>query len=364
MSIPILTSEGVVGRRFLIDDYFRAGETLHYGDVVGIKQSPAHSNNPRLFKLGPSFGNAFRVIGVIHTPAGKNVGDQAATGAGDGDLVTTFCPKGIVQCVVLEPIGAGDPVTASKYLVNGVAAVAAATTHTHPLIGGTIGAGGGHTHTSTGGHSHNSISSHSHGSAGAHEHDSVGGHTHGNAGGHEHGVSGIHNHSIGDTGITGNHAHTNPSPGSSSFNRSMPNVSHVHEENGDFTGEPVGVSSLVAANSHSHFLGATQQAGGHAHTVPTSSTVSAHSHGSVGGHSHPSSGGHQHSSDGDHSHGSAGAHQHSSDGDHTHDAITDHTHSIEGAAVGGTEVAIILGKALTVATAAGQVIDVLVDIAG
>ena len=48
MGIPILTSEGFVGQRWIIDDYFRAGETLHAGDVVAVQQgSASQGNHPR-----------------------------------------------------------------------------------------------------------------------------------------------------------------------------------------------------------------------------------------------------------------------------------------------------------------------------
>ena len=35
MGIPILTSEGFVGQRWIIDDYFQGGETLHSGRRCG-----------------------------------------------------------------------------------------------------------------------------------------------------------------------------------------------------------------------------------------------------------------------------------------------------------------------------------------
>ena len=37
MGIPILTSEGFVGQRWIIDDYFRAGERLYAGDVAVVR---------------------------------------------------------------------------------------------------------------------------------------------------------------------------------------------------------------------------------------------------------------------------------------------------------------------------------------
>ena len=40
MGIPILTSEGFVGQRWIIDDYFRAGETLSRGMWQSFGSSP------------------------------------------------------------------------------------------------------------------------------------------------------------------------------------------------------------------------------------------------------------------------------------------------------------------------------------
>ena len=127
MGIPILTSEGFVGQRWIIDDYFQAGETLHCGDVVAIQQVPIKRGNaPRVFKIQTAVtsigGNSVtshvdkrRVIGIVHTPSGKRVGDQAATTgttAAEDDYVSIVA-KGIAKTLSSGAIGVGDPVVPS-----------------------------------------------------------------------------------------------------------------------------------------------------------------------------------------------------------------------------------------------------------
>ena len=89
MGIPILTSEGFVGQRWIIDDYFQAGETLHAGDVVVVRQRATSPFLPRVFK---ATSHKQRVIGIVHTPASKQVGDKVA---GTG---TTVCPRRLCAC--------------------------------------------------------------------------------------------------------------------------------------------------------------------------------------------------------------------------------------------------------------------------
>ena len=77
MGEPILTREGFAGQRWIIDDYFRAGETLRCGDVVVVQERSAGSSLPRVFKATSEHKG--RVIGIVHTPDNKVVGDVAAT---------------------------------------------------------------------------------------------------------------------------------------------------------------------------------------------------------------------------------------------------------------------------------------------
>ena len=115
MGIPILTKEGLVGQRWIIDDYFRAGETLYAGDVVGIKQGSATQGyHPRVFKLDGNVAER-RVIGIVHTPTSKDVGDQVATTGTSGaeDQFVPIVVKGIAKALSSGSIGVGDPVVPS-----------------------------------------------------------------------------------------------------------------------------------------------------------------------------------------------------------------------------------------------------------
>ena len=143
MGIPILTSEGFVGQRWIIDDYFQAGETLHCGDVVVIR-----GTTPRVHKA--TSVHVGRVIGIVHTPAAKAVGDQAATRGNYVPIVV----KGIAQALSSGSKEVGDPVMASgtKGTPSGkttsVARGVGSATHNHsPGTEGWTGVGGSHTHT-------------------------------------------------------------------------------------------------------------------------------------------------------------------------------------------------------------------------
>ena len=159
MGIPILTSEGFVGQRWIIDDYFQAGETLHAGDVVGIKKDlAARGGHPRVFKVDSS--NKFRVIGIVHTPAAKAVGDEMArTGAtASADGFVPVVVKGVAKALTAGSIGVGDPVMASGTSASptgkttSVATVVGSNYHEHspnsPADGRT-GAEGAHSHTTS-----------------------------------------------------------------------------------------------------------------------------------------------------------------------------------------------------------------------
>ncbi len=113
ISMPRLSAEGFVGQRWIIDDYFRAGETLHAGDVVVVRQRTASPYLPRVFKASSSHKQ--RVIGIVHTPTGKEVGDQmAATGVThDTDEYVPIVTQGIAKAFSGENMGAGDPVASS-----------------------------------------------------------------------------------------------------------------------------------------------------------------------------------------------------------------------------------------------------------
>ncbi len=111
-----------MGKSWIIDDYFQAGETLHCGDVAMVQERPASPNVPnqpavtRVYKT--TAANKGRVIGIVHTPTGKAVGDQVATtAAADTTLAEDqFVPivvKGVARTLTTGQIGLGDPVVAT-----------------------------------------------------------------------------------------------------------------------------------------------------------------------------------------------------------------------------------------------------------
>ena len=106
MGIPILTSEGFVGQRLIVDDYFTAGETLHAGDVVGIKQEASNPFDPKVYKMVSTMDD-WRVIGIVHTPSAKSIGDSVAT---DGQIVPIVI-QGVAKAKSAAAIGVGDSVT-------------------------------------------------------------------------------------------------------------------------------------------------------------------------------------------------------------------------------------------------------------
>ena len=186
MGIPILTSSGFVGQRWIIDDYFQAGETLRAGDVAGIKQGPAsQSNLPRVFKIDGNV-DARRVIGIVHTPTGMDVGDQVAT---SGDYVQIVL-SGVAKALSAGAIGVGDPVVPSESTGrapggNWVSMVAQSTSHYHSSgtqgetgVGdshihnsGPVGVGGNHNHLGTETTGNESAHIHSGGGGGNHDHE-------------------------------------------------------------------------------------------------------------------------------------------------------------------------------------------------
>ena len=151
MGESILTAEGFMGQRWIIDDYFRAGETLHCGDVVVAREHSAINYEPRVYKATSSDDRG-RVIGIVHTPDSKVVGDQAATTGGteeEEDDLVSIVVKGIAKTLSSGLMGVGDPVVASgsKGTPPGktgeiVAMVATSSHHSH-----TTNADGGHSHT-------------------------------------------------------------------------------------------------------------------------------------------------------------------------------------------------------------------------
>ena len=149
--MPELTTEGFVGKRWIIDDYFKAGETLHAGDVVGIdEKSPTETDQARVFKINGTVDTE-RVVGIVHTPSGGSVGDVAAANADDFVSVVV---KGVAKTLSAGNIDIGDPVIpsgdkSSPAVGKGeVARVEKAMTHNHsPGDDDETGEKGRHTHT-------------------------------------------------------------------------------------------------------------------------------------------------------------------------------------------------------------------------
>ena len=107
MGIPILTSEGFVGQRLIVDDYFTAGEELLAGDVVGIK---ADGSDPKVYKMTSTMDD-WRDIGIVHTPSAKAFGDDMASG---GKLVPIVV-QGVAKAKSAKAISVGDSVTPCKH---------------------------------------------------------------------------------------------------------------------------------------------------------------------------------------------------------------------------------------------------------
>ena len=134
MGIPVLTSEGFSGRRVIIDDYFQAGETLHAGDVAVIRQQAASPHLPRVYKSNASHEQ--RVIGIVHTPEGMQVGEEAATAEGFVPIVV----QGVAKALSGRAIGVGDLVASTSRQLrapggNNVATVIRATTQDPDIVG-------------------------------------------------------------------------------------------------------------------------------------------------------------------------------------------------------------------------------------
>ena len=125
MGIPILTSAGFVGQRWIIDDYFRAGETLHCGDVVELRKDS--QDFAKVYKLDSAV-SVGRAMGIVHTPSSKRVGNEAA---GSNDYVS-IVTKGIAKAKSAGMIPIGDPVAPAG---DTSASVKMATSQTTAVVG-------------------------------------------------------------------------------------------------------------------------------------------------------------------------------------------------------------------------------------
>ena len=103
--IPILTSEGLVGHRLLIRDYFVAGEPLACGDVVAVTGESGAVGSPSVSKVFGGVGQS-STIGIVHTSSSQSVGDLVA---GVDEFVPVII-HGIARTLAASPIGIGDSV--------------------------------------------------------------------------------------------------------------------------------------------------------------------------------------------------------------------------------------------------------------
>ena len=125
MGIPILTTEGFVGQRLIVNDYFRAGETIRAGDVLGIRQDPDQGNHPGVFRVSAGAGGtkSRRIIGIAHTPLGMEVGDVVAEIVDSEGEYVPVVVQGVAHAMSAEAMGVGDAVAPS---LDSVARVKAA----------------------------------------------------------------------------------------------------------------------------------------------------------------------------------------------------------------------------------------------
>ena len=107
MGVPFVSSDGFVGRRRIIDDYFEAAETLYCGDPVtgGI--------NDRQTWRADADGDAKRAkkrcVGIVYTGPEESVGDTKVASGEEAPVVT----EGITKVKVDGAVGVGDLLVAS-----------------------------------------------------------------------------------------------------------------------------------------------------------------------------------------------------------------------------------------------------------
>ena len=116
-----------------------------------VRQRTTSPYLTRVFKATSSHEK--RVVGIVHTPAGKRVGDEMATTGAKvaDDQYVPIVAKGIAKTLSGGAIGVGDPVMASGLstkpapTLGAVATVVGASTHSH-----STDAQGAHSHTVSG----------------------------------------------------------------------------------------------------------------------------------------------------------------------------------------------------------------------
>ena len=167
---PAVTLQGFFGQRWVIDDYFQAGEPLHCGDVAVMRDQSTTTSDPKVYKATSSYKS--HVIGIVHTPSDKKVGEQAATTAAvkatangttaeeEEDDMVPIVVKGIAQTLSAGATIVGEPVAADgstgtpprqgapeTVTLGAVARVVASPHHAHSSgVEGMTGDAGEHSH--------------------------------------------------------------------------------------------------------------------------------------------------------------------------------------------------------------------------
>ena len=142
MPAPTFSSEGFRGERWIVDDYFTAGHALHAGDVVCVRDSGGSSSAavprgapvPRVYKVSGEVDKR-RVIGIVHTPANRDVGDSMASSGEYVPIVVLGIAKALStgSMAIGEPlIASGDKSTAPDKTVE-VATLVASPSHNHSV---------------------------------------------------------------------------------------------------------------------------------------------------------------------------------------------------------------------------------------
>ena len=104
--IPILTSEGLVGHQLVVRDYWVAGDSLTYGDVVAVTGESGVVGSPSVSKVFGGVGQS-STIGIIHIPSSQSVGDMEAR-------MNKFVPvvnHGVARTLAASQIWIGHSVT-------------------------------------------------------------------------------------------------------------------------------------------------------------------------------------------------------------------------------------------------------------
>ena len=109
------------------------------GDVVGVKPESDQADTPALFRMNSGM-EPHMLIGIVHTPRAKSVGEQVAS-------ATDFVPvvvQGLAKALALLDVGVGDSVTpeipSEDPEEDSRSRVKKATTQIDPIVGRCVSA--------------------------------------------------------------------------------------------------------------------------------------------------------------------------------------------------------------------------------